>query len=97
MFDFIQRPSRTGGTIARLVDGDVLMQVAFHAGSDNYGETFLRISASVITEHAGQEAERFHMQYHMMAHSVPYIDDAVCITDAFGTKVHSVKESRHAA
>ena len=97
MFDFQQVPSRTGGTIARLDDGDVVMQVAFHAGSDNFNETFLRISAAVITEHAGQEVERFHMQYHMRAHSVPYIDDAVCITDAFGTKVHSVKDRRHAA
>lgn len=93
MFDFIQRPSRTGGTIARLVDGDVLMQVAFHAGSDNYGETFLRISASVAVDHSGAECERFTMQYHMTAHSVPYIDDVVLNNPP----TRSVRESRHAA
>ncbi len=81
MFDFTQQPSRTGGTIARLTDGDVLMQVAFHAGSDNLGETFLRISGAVVTEHDGQAVERFHMQYHMMAYAVPYSDDVVLVNN----------------
>ncbi len=93
MFDFIQLPSRTGGTIARLIDGDVLMQVAFHAGSDNFSETFLRISASVAVEHGGAECERFTVQYHMMAHSVPYIDDVVLNNPP----TRSVKGCHHAA
>lgn len=93
MFDFQQVPSRTGGTIARLDDGDVFMQVAFHTGSDNLGETFLRISSSVAVEHGGAECERFTMQYHMQAHSVPYTDDVVLNNPP----TRSVKECSHAA
>lgn len=97
MFNFTPIPSRTGGTIARLADGDVVMQVAFHAGSDNFGETFTRISASLISTAVGQEVEVFHMQYHMSGHAVPYVDDAVLTTSEGVTVVHSDKEARHAA
>lgn len=62
MFDFIQKPSRVGGVIAVLDDGDTFSQVAFHAGSDNFDETFLRISASILTHAAGAKVERFSMQ-----------------------------------
>lgn len=74
MFDFQQLPSRTGGTIARLSDGDVHMQVAFHAGECSSGTSFLRICSAITVG----EVERFSMQYHMDPVARPYIEDEVC-------------------
>lgn len=93
MFDFQQVPSRTGGTIARLDDGDVVMQVAFHAGSDNFNETFLRISASVIAEHDDIRVERFTMQYESSWHRFAYYDDVVLENNV----AQAAWEARHAA
>ena len=93
MFDFQQVPSRTGGTIARLDDGDVVMQVAFHTGSDNFNETFLRISASVVAEHDDITVERFTMQYESSWHQFAYYDDVVLENNV----VQAAWEARHAA
>ena len=93
MFDFQQVPSRTGGTIARLDDGDVVMQVAFHAGTDNFNETFLRISASILTHAAGTKVERFSMQYESSWHQFAYYDDVVLENDV----VQTACEASHAA
>lgn len=57
MFNFIQKPSRVGGTIAILDDGDTFSQVAFHVGTDNFDETYLRISAGILTHAAGTKVE----------------------------------------
>lgn len=77
MFNFIQKPSRAGGTIAVLDDGENFQQVAFHTGSDNFGETFLRISAGILTQAAGVTVERFTMQYESSWHKTPCYDDVV--------------------
>lgn len=92
MFDFQQVPSRTGGTIARLDDG-VFMQVAFHTGSDNLGETFLRISSSILTHAAGTKVERFTMQYESSWHRFAYYDDVVLLNNV----AQAAWEARHAA
>ena len=93
MFDFIQKPSRVGGTIAVLDDGDTFSQVAFHAGSDNFNETFLRISASILTDAAGTKVERFSMQYESSWHQFVYYDDVVLENDV----AQIAWEARHAA
>ena len=93
MFDFQQIPSRTGGTIARLVDGDVLMQVAFHAGDCSSGETFLRISSSVIVD----DNERFGMQYHLDALARPYVEDDVFTVTPWVVEEVGGGEAHHAA
>ena len=77
MFDFIQKPSRAGGVIAVLDDGETFSQVAFHAGTDNFNETFLRISAGILTHAAGAKVERFSMQYESSWHQFAYYDDVV--------------------
>lgn len=93
MFDFQQVPSRTGGTIAVLDDGDTFSQVAFHAGTDNFDQTFLRISASILTHAAGTKVERFSMQYESSWHQFAYYDDVVLENDV----VQAAWEARHAA
>lgn len=93
MFDFIQKPSRVGGTLAVLDDGDTFSQVAFHAGSDNFDQTFLRISASVLTHAAGTKVERFSMQYESSWHGLPFYDDVVLENNVAQT----AWEARHAA
>lgn len=93
MFDFQQVPSRTGGTIAVLDDGNTFSQVAFHAGTDNFDQTFLRISASILTHAAGTKVERFSMQYESSWHQFAYYDDVVLENDV----VQAAWEARHAA
>lgn len=93
MFDFQQVPSRTGGTIAVLDDGDTFSQVAFHAGTDNFDQTFLRISASILTHAAGTKVERFSMQYESSWHQFAYYDDVVLENNV----VQAAWEARHAA
>lgn len=92
MFNFIQKPSRAGGTIAVLDDGDNFQQVAFHTGTDNFDETFLRISASILTRAGGDMVERFSMQYESSWHRTSYYDDL-----ALTNSVAEVLERRHAA
>ena len=77
MFDFTQKPSRVGGIIAILDDGDTFSQVAFHVGTDNFDETHLRISAGILTHAAGTKVERFSMQYESSWHQFAYYDDVV--------------------
>lgn len=93
MFNFKQIPSKSGGTIAVLDDGDTFSQVAFHAGSDNFSETFLRISASVIAEHDDVKVERFTMQYESSWHRFAYYDDVVLENNV----AQAAWEARHAA
>lgn len=93
MFDFTLVPSRVGGTIAILDDGDTFSQVAFHAGSDNFGETFLRISAGILTHAAGAKVERFTMQYESSWHRFAYYDDVVLENNV----AQAAWEARHAA
>lgn len=93
MFNFKQIPSKAGGTIAVLDDGDNFQQVAFHAGTDNFGETYLRISAGILTHTVGGKVERFSMQYESSWHRTPYYDDVVLIDNVAQT----AEEVRHAA
>lgn len=93
MFNFTQKPSRAGGTIAVLDDGDNFQQVAFHTGTDNFDETFMRISASILTRAAGDMVERFSMQYESSWHRAPYYDDLALINSVAEVS----QEHRHAA
>lgn len=93
MFNFTLVPSRVGGTIAILDDGDNFSQVAFHAGTDNFDETFLRISSSILTHAAGTKVERFTMQYESSWHRFAYYDDVVLENNV----AQAAWEARHAA
>jgi hypothetical protein len=93
MFDFQQVPSRTGGTISRLDDGDVVMQVAFHTGECNSGFDFLRISGAVTVG----DVQRFSTQYHMTPSATPYIEDVAIDLRAIAIFTGSTKDRRHAA
>lgn len=95
MFDFQQAPSRTGGTIARLIDLEdgSIQQVSFHAGSDNHGDSFLRIASAIVDPVRG--VERFTMQYHMHGGAVPHlVDEVVALT---ANAQEAAWEARHAA